>query len=103
MLIVAKRDRLACDVMTAALVERLCEREGASVACADGTGNGTGPEAQLLRGIMDVFAQYERAIIRSWTKAALAIKKAKRMCVGTIPYGSRLARCGALLEPDPAE
>ena len=85
LLVVAKRDRLARDVLTAALVERLCERHGARVQSADGTGNGDGPEAQLLRGVIDVFAQYERAIIRSRTKAALAVKKANGERVGGIP------------------
>ncbi len=47
-------------------------------------------EAQLLRGVIDVFAQYERAIIRSRTKAALAVKKAKGERVGGVPYGYRL-------------
>ena len=37
-LVVAKRDRLAPDVLTSAVVERLCERTGARVASADGTG-----------------------------------------------------------------
>ena len=48
-LVVAKRDRLARDVLTAALVERLCERKGARIQTADGTGNGDGPEAALMR------------------------------------------------------
>ncbi len=103
MLVVARRGRLARDVMTAALVERLCEREGARVVCADGTGNGDGAEAQLLRGIMDVFAQYARAIMRSRTKAALAVKRAKGLRVGTVPYGYRLADDGEHVEEEPQE
>lgn len=102
-LVVARRDRLARDVLTAALVERLCERHGARVQSADGTGNGVGPEAQLLRGIMDVFAAYERAVIRSRTKAALAVKRSRGERVGTIPYGYRLAADGRHVEEDPGE
>jgi DNA invertase Pin-like site-specific DNA recombinase len=101
-LVVAKRDRLARDVLTAALVERLCERAGARVQSADGTGNGHGPEAQLLRGIVDLFAQYERAIIRSRTKAALAVKRARGERVGTVPYGRRVGADGRL-EDHPEE
>lgn len=71
------RDRLARDVLTAAFVDRLCERAGARVDQADGTGNGTGPEAQFLRSVSDAFAAYERALIRARMKAALAVKKAK--------------------------
>lgn len=58
LLVVAKRDRLTRDVLTAALVERLCERAGARVASADGTGNGNTPEAALLRSMIDAFAAY---------------------------------------------
>ena len=101
-LVVAKRDRLARDVLTAALVERLCKRSGASIVSADGTGNGTGPEAQLMRGIVDLFAQYERAIIRTRTKAALAVKIARGERVGGIPYGWKLNEAGAL-EHDESE
>lgn len=97
-LVVAKRDRLARDVLTAALVERLCEREGASIVSADGAGNGAGPEAQLLRGIMDLFAQYERALIRTRTRAALAAKKARGERIGGVPYGFRTGPDGKLQE-----
>ena len=88
-LVVAKRDRLARDVLTAALVERLCERNGARLQSADGTGNGDSPEEQLLRTMIDAFAAYERALIRSRTKAALAAKKARGERVGGVPYGYR--------------
>ncbi len=88
-LLVAKRDRLARDVLTAALVERLAERSGARIVSADGTGNGNTPEAALLRSMIDAFAAYERALIRSRTKAALAVKKARGERVGGVPYGYR--------------
>jgi len=100
--VVARRDRLARDVLTAAMVERLCERQSARVVSADGTGNGDGPEAALLRSVIDAFAAYERALIRSRTKAALAVKKAKGERVGGIPYGYRAGE-GMQLEEDPAE
>jgi DNA invertase Pin-like site-specific DNA recombinase len=102
-LLVAKRDRLARDVMVAAAVERLAERAGARVLAADGTGNGDGPEAMLLRGIVDVFAQYERALIRARTKAALGVKRARGERVGAIPFGYRLAADRVHVEPDPVE
>jgi DNA invertase Pin-like site-specific DNA recombinase len=95
-LVVAKRDRLARDVLTAALVERLCERAGARVLAADGTGNGDGPEAQLLRTLLDAFAAYERALIRARTRAALAVKKARGERTGGVPMGSRVASDGRL-------
>lgn len=77
MLVAAKRDRLARDVLTAALVERLCELKGGRIQTADGTGNVDGPEAALIRTLLDAFAAYERALIRARTKAALAVTTAE--------------------------
>lgn len=103
-LLVAKRDRLARDVVVAAMVERLAERAGARILTADGTGNGEGPEAMLMRGIVDLFAQYERALIRARTRSALAVKRAKgERTTGKLAYGFRLAEDGIHLEQDPAE
>ena len=98
-LLVAKRDRLARDTMLAAMIERLIERAGGRVASADGVGNGTGPEAQLMRGIIDLFAQYERALIRTRTTAAMAVKKGRGERVGAIPFGSTLGADGKTLVP----
>lgn len=103
LLIVAKRDRLARDVMVAAMVERLVEREGARVVSADGTGNVEGPEGQLMRGLMDLFAQYERAVIRARTRAALAVKKRRGERVGTVPFGFAVGADGVKLQEDPDE
>ena len=102
-LIVAKRDRLARDTMATGMIERLAERQGARVLSADGVANGEGPEAQLMRGIIDLFAQYERALIRSRTKAALQVKRGRGERVGRVPFGSRLGADGTHLEPDPEE
>lgn len=86
-LLVAKRDRLARDVMVAAMVERLAEREGAMVLSADGVGNGSGPAAEFMRNMMAAFAQYERALICSRTKSALAVKKARGEAYCRVPFG----------------
>lgn len=98
-LVVAKRDRLARDVVVAAMVERLIERCGARVSAADGTSDATGPEGLLLRGMVDLFAAYERLIISSRTKAALGAKRARRERIGTVPFGFRVGTDGrALIE-----
>jgi len=105
-LLTAKRDRLARDVMNAGMIERLAERVGARTrsAAGEGTeGDAADPAAMMLRGIMDVFAQYERAVIRARTKAALAVKKGRGERVGSIPYGCQLAADGRSLEANPAE
>lgn len=101
--LVAKRDRIGRDVLVSAMVERLVEKKGARVAAADGVGNGNSPEAAMMRGIVDVFAQYERALIRARTRAALAVKKSRRERIGGIPYGQKLAADGVHLEPDAGE
>lgn len=103
LLLVHKRDRLARDVMAAVMVDRLVERAGARVVTADGTANDDAPEAALQRGLMDLFAQYERAIIRSRTRAALAAKKARGELVGAAPFGQRVAADGVRLEPHAGE
>lgn len=53
-LLVPELDRLARDVMVAAMVNRLVEQAGAEVSSADGTGNGDGPKSRLIRGIRAV-------------------------------------------------
>jgi DNA invertase Pin-like site-specific DNA recombinase len=96
-LLVARRDRLARDVVVGAMCERLAERNGARLLAADGNGNGNGPEAALMRGLVDLFAQYERAIICKRIKNALAVKKERGERTGGIPYGCRLAKDGKRL------
>lgn len=87
LLLVARRDRLARDVVVAATIERATEALGAKVMSADGAPNGTGAAEQFMRTMLDAAAAYERALIRERTKAALAAKKARGERVGTIPYG----------------
>jgi DNA invertase Pin-like site-specific DNA recombinase len=86
-LIVAKRDRLARDVMKAAMVEARAEALGARIASTAGEGDGTDPSAKLMRQIVDAFAEYERALIGARTKAALAALKAKGQRIGGLSYG----------------
>jgi DNA invertase Pin-like site-specific DNA recombinase len=100
-LVVAKRDRLARDVMKAAMVEARAEKVGARVVSTAGEGDGTDPAAQLMRTIVDAFAQYERAMIASRTRAALAVKKAKGERTGGVPYG--FSDLDGLLVPNDAE
>lgn len=102
-LVVARRDRLARDVVLAAMVDRLVARTGAVVASAAGEGDGADPASQLMRRMVDAFAEYERALIRSRTRAALAVKAARGERVGQVPYGSRVAADGVRLEDEPAE
>jgi DNA invertase Pin-like site-specific DNA recombinase len=87
LLVVAKRDRLARDVMKSAMAEARAEALGARIVSTAGEGDGTDPAAKLMRTIIDAFAEYERLIIGARTKAALAVKKTKAERIGGIPYG----------------
>lgn len=99
-LIVAKRDRLGRSVLNVAMLTRLVERKGARIYSAAGEGSDDdGPTSVLMRQIVDAFSEYERAIIRARTKAALAAKKARGERVGGIPLGWQLAPDGRRLVP----
>lgn len=88
-LIIAKRDRLARDVYLALLFERELRTCGARIVTADGINSEDTPEGRLLRGMLDLFSEHERQMIRMRTKAAMAAKKAKGEPVGNPPYGYR--------------
>lgn len=101
LLVVAKRDRLARDVMKAAIVEAMAGEAGARVVSADGVGDGDEPEDLLLRTIVDAFAQYERARIRARVVAAMRVKASRGEFLGEAPIGAR--REGKLLAHDEEE
>ena len=102
LLVAAKRDRIARDVVIAATVEQLARDAGARVVTADGVSVEDTPEAALMRTLMDAFAQYERALIRARTKAALHVKRARgERFSRRAPLGFRL-EAGRLVE-DAAE
>lgn len=87
--VVAKRDRLARDVVAAAMIERMAERVGARVTSAAGEGEGDDPASKLMRTMIDAFAEYERALIAARTSAALQAKKARGEKTGGVQaYGS---------------
>ncbi len=102
-LVIAKRDRLARDVAVAVAVDRAVVSSGGRVVSADGVANGVGAADDFLRAILDAAAQYERALIRGRTKAALAAKRARGERIGTVPFGFRLAADGVTLIEDTSE
>jgi DNA invertase Pin-like site-specific DNA recombinase len=94
-LVVAKRDRLARDVVLAAQFSRTVTKAGADVVSAAGEGNGAGPAAEFMRTVIDGAAQYERALIRARTSSALQAKRARDERVSArLPYGFALAADG---------
>lgn len=102
-LVVAKRDRLARDVVIAGWIDREVERMGAAVIAADGAGNERTPQGEFLRTVLDGAAQLERRMISRRTKDALDVKRERGERTGSIPRGYRLAPDGVALEVCPDE
>jgi DNA invertase Pin-like site-specific DNA recombinase len=102
-LLVVRRDRLARDTLTAAMCEKIAQKIGASIMTVTGEGSGEGPEAQLMRTILDAFAQYEKARIALRTKAGLARKRERGERLGMVPYGWQLAADGVHLADHASE
>jgi len=104
MLVVARRDRLARDVMRAAMIEAMAARRGGRIVSAAGEGTDTDdPGAKMIRQMLDVFAEYERAMICLRTRAALGVLRRKGQRYGEVPYGMQLADDGKTLCPNMAE
>lgn len=101
-LVVAKRDRLARDAAIAAMIDRAAASSGARVLCADGTANGSTAADQFMRTLLDAASEYERALIRARTKAALAAKRARGERTGELPFGFAADAAGRLI-PNAAE
>ena len=94
-LIVAKRDRIARDMLVTLTVEKVVAKRGSRLLSVAGEGSDSeGVTGLILRTMSDLFAQVERETIRSRTRSALQVKKSKAERVGAIPYGFQLAGDG---------
>lgn len=103
-LVVARRDRLARDVVVARLTERAAASAGAQILSADGAGNGESPADSFMRSVLDAASEYEKALIRLRTRDALAKKRARgEKLGGRVPFGFRLADDGRALIPNDDE
>lgn len=102
--VVAKRDRIARDVLLARLIEAAIEKKGARLVSAAGEGSGDEPGDRLLRTILDAFAEFERDQIKARTKAALNVKRGRGQRIsGNVPYGYYLGEDGVHLQEHPHE
>jgi DNA invertase Pin-like site-specific DNA recombinase len=97
-LVIAKRCRLGRDQMAILMIEKAVSRKGAVILSSDGVGNTNDPTGQLMKGIVDQFGIYERAMIRSRTKAALAAKRRAGELAGEVPFGWMADDNGRLIE-----
>lgn len=100
-LLVAKRDRLARDLLQASLLEQKVMLLGARIASADGIGAGDQPMDVFQWQILDSVAELERAMIRGRTKRALAVKRGKGERIsGVAPYGYRFDQSRVIEDPE---
>lgn len=87
-LLVAKRDRLGRDPMVVAMIEAAVARKRARIVSASGEGTeGDEPSNLLMRHMVDGFAMYERLIIKTRTRSALAAKALRGERCGNLPLG----------------
>jgi DNA invertase Pin-like site-specific DNA recombinase len=98
LLVVSKRDRIARGVLVTGAIEAQARALGGKLVSADGQSGGEGVEGRMLRGILDLFAEVERDMIRARTRAALAEMKRRGLRIGGIPYGFAV-RPDGVLEP----
>lgn len=101
-LVVQRLDRFSRDPLTAALAESELRKNGASLACSDGHGGGDDPTSELIRGILLSVARFEKALIRSRIKAALAVKRSRGERVGAAPYGTKADGNALVIHADEA-
>jgi len=100
-IIMWRRDRLGRVGLDNALTEKMINARGASIITGEVTPEDT-PESGVMRAMLDAMAEYELALIRRRTKAALAAKKARGERVGMLPLGFTANSEGYLI-PDPEE
>lgn len=106
-LLIAKRDRLARHRNSLAMIEMAIQQKKARIISAAGEGTESedeeDPMSYMMRGMTDLFSEFERLLIKSRTKAALRAKKDRGERVGHIPFGYRLAYDGIHLEENELE
>jgi len=71
-ILVAKRCRISRDMFLALWVEKECKKVGCTIESCSGEGNGDDSNSQLLKHIINAFAEHERNQISDRTKQALA-------------------------------
>lgn len=93
-LLVYRRDRLARDPYLAETLRRRVSSRGARIEATEGEpfgGDDDSPTARLVRGVLDLFAQFERDLTRCRTKASMLSQQRAGRRVGRFPpYGKKI-------------
>lgn len=97
-LVIAKRCRLGRDQMAILMIEKAVSRKGCSILSADGIGNANDPASEFMKNVIDAASIYERGLIRSRTRAALAAKRKAGRLTGEVPFGWSVDAEGNLIE-----
>jgi site-specific DNA recombinase len=101
-LVVYRADRLARNAYLHHLIYKRVEERKAFVEVVNSDHNGDNPESELVRGILALFAAYERKVIAARTKAASLRHQANgRAMSKKPPFGKQ--RVGAALVDNPTE
>jgi DNA invertase Pin-like site-specific DNA recombinase len=102
-LLVARRDRIARDMLVTLSVEQIVAKRKATLVSAAGEHHDDPVTNLIVKTMSDLFAQIERTTISSRTRNALKVKIAKGELVGNIKYGYRLANDKIHLIPNRRE
>lgn len=99
--LVSSRDRIGRNVVQNAITEREVEKKKCKIVAVmqESTGLDVGV-AQLMKTLMDAFAEYEGYLISKRVKDALARKKARGERIGHVPYGKRLVNGKLVVESE---
>jgi len=97
-IVIAKRCRLGRDQLAILMIEKAVNRKGATILSADGVGNADDPASQFMKNVIDAASVYERGLIRSRTRAALATKRRAGELAGEVPFGWVADDTGRLIE-----
>ena len=88
MLVAYKLDRLTRNVYLSELIQREARKRGASIEAVESGANGDTPVQQMIRQVLQVFAEYERKVIAARTRVAMLRHQATgRRMSHQIPYG----------------
>ena len=81
-LIVSKLDRLSRSLVDFADIVRLAERQGWVLVVLDPELDMSAPSGRAMAGMLTVFAEFERSMIRERIKWALAVKRSQGVKLG---------------------
>lgn len=100
-LLIAKYDRLARDLMLQLTIERMVSRIGARIVSVDNDqASGMEPSAVLLRRLLASVAEFEKAQIRQRTISANKARKARGLVCGHPPFGFTKNKNNELVEDE---